>query len=82
MEFTFSTFIASALAITLGVLQASTGLGAGLIVVPLLALISFELVPGPVIFASVILSSLMTYAGRHHISGRISTRCWAASLYA
>jgi uncharacterized membrane protein YfcA len=68
MDFSFSTGIASILVITLGsVLQASTGLGAGLVVVPLLALISFELVPGPVIFASVSLSSLMTYAGRHHI---------------
>ena len=33
------------------VLQAATGLGAGLIVVPLLALISLEFVPGPVILA-------------------------------
>jgi uncharacterized membrane protein YfcA len=68
MEFTLPTFTASVLAITLGaILQASTGFGAGLVVVPLLALISFDLVPGPVIFASVSLSSLMTYAGRHHI---------------
>ncbi|HJU05007.1 MAG TPA: sulfite exporter TauE/SafE family protein [Nitrospiraceae bacterium] len=68
MEFGFLSFMVSILSITLGaVLQASTGLGAGLVVVPFLALISLELVPGPVIFASVSLSSLMTYAGRHHI---------------
>jgi uncharacterized protein len=68
MELTIATVAASSLAITTGaILQASTGLGAGLVVVPLLALISLDLVPGPVIFASMALSSLMTYAGRRHI---------------
>jgi uncharacterized protein len=69
MELTIANVAASSLAITTGaVLQASTGLGAGLVVVPLLALISLDLVPGPVIFASMALSSLMTYAGRRHIT--------------
>ena len=41
------------LAISLGAaLQASTGLGAGMVSFPLLALISLDLVPGPLIFAS------------------------------
>jgi len=68
MELTIANVAASTLAITTGaVLQASTGLGAGLVVVPLLALISLDLVPGPVILASMALSSLMTYAGRRHV---------------
>ena len=55
-------------AITLGAtLQAASGLGAGLIIVPLLALIDTHLVPGPMIFASMALSWLMSYRGRRHI---------------
>jgi len=69
MEPSIANVAASTLAITTGaVLQASTGLGAGLVVVPLLALISLDLVPGPVIFASMALSSVMAYAGRRHIA--------------
>ena len=69
MEPSIANVAASTLAITTGaVLQASTGLGAGLVVVPLLALISLDLVPGPVIFASMALSSVMAYAGRRHIT--------------
>ncbi|MGH8531229.1 MAG: TSUP family transporter [Gammaproteobacteria bacterium] len=68
MEFTLYRFAATVIIITIGaVLQASTGFGAGLVVVPLLALISLDLVPGPVIFASLMLSSLMTYTGRRDI---------------
>jgi len=69
LDFGVYQFLAALLAITLGaVMQAATGLGAGLIVVPLLALISLELVPGPVIFASLILSFLMAWGGREHIN--------------
>lgn len=58
----------SILVITFGaILQASTGLGAGLVIVPLLGLISLELVPGPVILASVALSALMAWRGRDSI---------------
>jgi len=48
-------------------LQAATGLGAGLVIVPLLALVSMELVPAPVILAGLPLSWLMAFAGRRHI---------------
>jgi uncharacterized membrane protein YfcA len=69
MDFTFGTFAASACAITLGaVLQASTGLGAGLVIVPLLGLISLDLIPGPAIFASLASSFLMAFLGRTHIN--------------
>jgi uncharacterized protein len=49
------------------VLQASTGLGAGLMVVPLLALIDIRFIPGPVIFGSLVLTAMMTLQGRAHI---------------
>ncbi len=68
MDMTLAAFAASAGVITLGaILQASTGLGAGLVIVPLLGLISLELIPGPVIFASIALSSLMTWQYRKAI---------------
>lgn len=69
MDMAPAALAASAGVITLGaVLQASTGLGAGLVIVPLLGLISLELVPGPVIFASLALSSLMAWRGRKDIN--------------
>jgi hypothetical protein len=48
-------------------LQAATGLGAGLVIAPLLAFISFSLVPGPMIFGSIALSLAMTLRGWRHI---------------
>src|SRR5690348_10415595 len=52
-------FVAANAAVLLGaILQASTGLGAGLIIVPLLALVSLDFVPGPVVLASVALSGI------------------------
>src|SRR3982750_3513837 len=64
-----ATSIAAAnVAVMLGaILQASTGLGAGLIIVPLLALVSLSFVPGPVVLASMALSTLMAYQGRREI---------------
>jgi uncharacterized membrane protein YfcA len=51
-------------------LQAATGLGAGLILVPMLALISYSLVPGPMIFGSLALSLMMTLQGWKDIDFR------------
>jgi len=49
-------------------LQAASGLGAGLIIVPLLStLLSTDLVPGPTICGSLALSASMTLSGRKHI---------------
>lgn len=48
------------------VLQAASGLGAGLVVVPLLSLIALDWVPGPCVAASLLLSGLMAYRGREH----------------
>jgi uncharacterized membrane protein YfcA len=67
-----ATRIAAAnLAVMLGaILQASTGLGAGLIIVPLLALVSLIFVPGPLVLASMALSGLMAWQGRREIDSR------------
>ncbi|HHM05838.1 MAG TPA: sulfite exporter TauE/SafE family protein [Gammaproteobacteria bacterium] len=68
MDFSILDFFLSLLVITLSaVVQAATGLGAGLLIVPLLALIHFDLVPGPVIFGSLALTALMSYRGRRDI---------------
>ena len=60
-------FSAFAVVFTGAIVQAATGLGAGLLIVPLLALINIQFVPGPLIFASLALSWLMAYRGRHNI---------------
>jgi uncharacterized membrane protein YfcA len=61
-------FVAANAAVLLGaILQAATGLGAGLIIVPLLALVSLDFVPGPVVLASVALSGIMAVQGRRDI---------------
>ncbi len=68
MEWTPAGFlVTSAVVLTGALLQGASGLGAGLIVVPLLSLISTELVPAPMIFASLALSASMTMGGRRHI---------------
>ena len=61
-------FVAANAAVLLGaILQASTGLGAGLIIVPLLALVSLDFIPGPIVLASVALSGIMAVQGRRSI---------------
>ncbi|WP_046023092.1 sulfite exporter TauE/SafE family protein [Magnetospira sp. QH-2] len=49
-------------------LQAATGLGGGLVMVPLLALVDPMLVPGPLILSALSLNSLMVYRGRHEVA--------------
>jgi len=83
----FSDFLLANLAITLGaVLQAATGLGAGLMIVPMLALIDLRFLPAPVILASMFLSALMAWKGRRQVEGRyvplISASLAAGSLLA
>ena len=50
------------------VLQAATGMGTGILIVPLLALIDLHLVPGPAVMASMALSLPMAWRGRRHIA--------------
>lgn len=60
--------IAAVLAVILGsVVQAISGVGGGFIIVPLLAWIDLSLVPGPVVFGSIALSTIMAWRERQHI---------------
>ncbi|MEO8223166.1 MAG: sulfite exporter TauE/SafE family protein [Gammaproteobacteria bacterium] len=65
---------AASLAIATGViaigavLQAATGMGTGILIVPLLALINLDLIPGPAVMASMALSLPMAWTGRRHIA--------------
>jgi uncharacterized protein len=68
---TVTHLAAANIAVMLGaILQASTGLGAGLIIVPLIALVSLIFVPGPLVLASMALSGLMAWQGRREIDAR------------
>lgn len=71
MPINATSIVLANIAVMLGaILQASTGLGAGLIIVPLLALVSLVFVPGPLVLASMALSGLMAYQGRREIDSR------------
>jgi uncharacterized membrane protein YfcA len=60
--------LAATLAITVGsMVQAASGVGAGFLIVPLLAWINLSLVPAPMIFASLTLSGLMAWRERGDI---------------
>lgn len=68
MDWSLTNFLLVTFCVCLGsVLQAITGLGAGLIIVPLLGMISVTLIPAPMIFASLTLSATMAFHGRQHI---------------
>lgn len=68
MDWSISNIILASMIVCLGsLLQATTGLGAGLIIVPLLSFISVELIPGPMIFGSLALSASMAIYGRKDI---------------
>jgi uncharacterized membrane protein YfcA len=51
-------------------IQAAVGYGIALVVVPLLALINPDLIPGPMLFAAVVLAGIMAYHGRDSIEPR------------
>jgi len=68
MNLDLQALILASLVITIGAtLQAATGLGAGMIAFPLIALISLDLVPGPLIFSTFFLSVYMAVKGRRNI---------------
>ncbi|MCH7505233.1 sulfite exporter TauE/SafE family protein [PVC group bacterium] len=65
LGFSLAHYVGAILAIVFGAtVQASVGLGAGLIAVPILLLINPVFVPAPIILASLILTSQMAYRGR------------------
>ncbi|NKB38221.1 MAG: TSUP family transporter [Gammaproteobacteria bacterium] len=68
MTLSYEALLLATLAMTFGaLLQAATGLGAGMIAFPLIALISLKLVPGPLIFSTFFLSFYMAWSGRKYI---------------
>ncbi len=68
MEWTITTFLLANFILIVGsILQMATGVSVGMIIVPFLAMISYSLVPVPVIFASIVLTIMMAYKGREHI---------------
>jgi len=68
MEWTTETFLlANTIIIVSSILQMATGVSVGMIIVPALAMISYALIPAPIIFASLVLTIMMAYKGREHI---------------
>jgi len=68
MEFTISTFLLiNSILIVGSILQMATGVTAGMIIVPFLAMISYTLIPVPIAFASLALTTMMAFKGREHI---------------
>lgn len=65
-----SLLIANGVVIFSAIVQTATGMGFGMIAAPLLALISLELVPGPMLFVNLFLSLLMLGDGRSQIVRR------------
>lgn len=60
-------FLANFIIVLSSVLQMATGVSVGMLIVPFLAMISYALVPVPIVFASLALTLLMAWQGRKHI---------------
>lgn len=68
MEWTIETLLFANFILIVGsILQMATGVSVGMIIVPFLAMISYTLIPVPVILASLTLTLMMAYQGRAHI---------------
>ena len=68
MEFNIITFLwINTVLVFASILQMATGVSIGMIIVPILAMISYSLVPVPIILASLTLTIMMAYKGRAHI---------------
>jgi len=68
MELSIGTFILiNFILVVSSILQMATGVTAGMIIVPFLAMISYTLIPVPIAFASLALTIMMAYKGRKHI---------------
>lgn len=68
MEFSIQSFVlANAIIIISSILQMATGVSVGMIIVPFLAMISYTLIPAPIVLASLVLTTLMAYKGKEHI---------------
>lgn len=68
MHFDMNTMVLANFIIVVGsILQMATGVSVGMLIVPFLAMISYTLVPLPVVLASLVLTMMMAYRGRAHI---------------
>jgi len=68
MEWNLESFLlANTILIVSSILQRVTGVSVGMIIVPFLALISYSLIPVPIVFASLTLTVMMATQGREHI---------------
>lgn len=68
LDFALTTLILANLAVSLAsLIQTSTGMGFAMIAAPLLALISLEFVPGPMLFVNLFLAVFMLGDGRSHV---------------
>lgn len=64
-------YLLASLALAAGsCLQCSLGFGLGLLCAPLLALLDPDLVPGPLLLIAVVLTSVLTFAGRRSLEFR------------
>ena len=59
--------LAAAVIIAGSMLQRVSGVGGGFLMVPLLAMIDVAYLPGPLVFATLALSSLMAWRDRAHV---------------
>ena len=62
-----SLLVANGFVVFASLVQTSTGMGFGMIAAPLLALISLDCVPGPMLFVNLFLSLLMLGDGRSFV---------------
>lgn len=65
-----SFLVANCAVLLASIVQTSTGMGFAMIAAPLLALISLEFVPGPMLFVNLFLSLFMLGDGRSHVVRR------------
>lgn len=71
MVWDFNAFVlANGIIVLSSILQMATGVSVGMLIVPFLAMISYTLVPVPIVLASLTLTILMAYRGREHIDYR------------
>jgi len=68
MEWNLENFLlANTILIISSILQRVTGVSVGMVIVPFLALISYSLIPVPIVFASLTLTIMMATQGKEHI---------------
>jgi len=67
---TFQLFAGSLIMVMGSLLQASIGFGIALFVVPLLVLLNPAFVPGPMLFASLFLASIMAFRGWNSVDSK------------